>query len=84
MQDDLEESLLRIDEKTMAVSPLDMPGRTIEASLTTLNHKAVNPNSDIDTYYAFGSSKTTSVDNPYADRKAALVEKLGNTDTVKG
>lgn len=72
------------DEKVMANSPGNEPGRDVEASPTTLNNKKVNANSDIATYYDFGSSKTVGVDNPYAKRMDTIMADLGNKDSVKG
>ena len=72
------------DEKVMATSPGNEPGRKVEASLDTLNNKSVNANSAISAYYEFGSSKTVAVENPYAKRMDALVTDLGNKDSVKG
>lgn len=72
------------DEKIMATSPGNTEGRTIEASMETLNDTAVNANSDINTYYAFGDSSTKSIDNPYMTRRDTIVAALGNKDSVKG
>lgn len=68
------------DEKTMVTSPGNAPGREVEVSRDTLNNSM---NSPIAAYYEFPSSKTMSVDT-YSKRMPALVDALGNKDSVKG
>jgi len=69
------------DEKTMANSPGNTPGRKIEASNATLNKYK---NSPIDAYYSFPSSNCQGVSNPYAERMDSVAGALGCKDTVKG
>lgn len=68
------------DEKTMVNSPGNMPGREIDVSRDTLNNTM---NSPIMAYYEFPSSKTMAMDT-YSKRMPALVDALGNKDSVKG
>lgn len=68
------------DEKIMATSPGNVPGRTINASNTTLNN---TPNSPVEAYFEFPSSTTKSFDT-YSKRMETLSKALGNIDSVKG
>lgn len=68
------------DQKVMANSPDNKPGRLVPASLQTLND---SDNSPISTYYEFPSSKTQSYDT-YPKRVGAIMNALGNKDEVKG
>lgn len=68
------------DEKIMATSKGNAPGRVIEASNTTLNEYK---NSPIEAYYEFPSSETVSVET-YSNRMGKIVEALGCKDSAKG
>ncbi len=74
----------KADEKVMATSPGNQPGREMPASMDTLNNTGISKNSSIDAYYDFGSSKCTSTENPYFKRADTIMDFLGCKDTVKG
>lgn len=73
----------KADEKIMATSPGNQPGRDMPVSMDTLNNGSVNANANIESYYAFPSSKVVAVET-YSKRLGTLEEKLGNKDSVKG
>lgn len=68
------------DQKIMANSPDNKPGRLVNASIQTLND---SDNSPIKAYYEFPTSKTQSYDT-YPNRVTAIANALGNKDEVKG
>lgn len=73
------------DEKVMANSqPASAPSkegsRVVEPDMTTINN---TKNSPIQAYYEFPSSNVEQKET-YSSRQDAIVEKLGNKDSVKG
>ncbi len=67
-----------MDNQTMAQGSKSV-GRTVEPDQTT--HEM--PVNSIENYYSFPSSKVEAFET-YSKRQSALVEALGNKDSVKG
>ena len=75
-------SIVNSDQKTMATSAGTQPGRKVEVS-TDIPTNSLEKMLGADSYANFPASTTISFET-YSTRRDALVEKLGNKDTVKG